>query len=426
MAWRMSSYRLLTGLLSPLVPLWLHWRRMHGKEDPQRLRERFGYPSQPRPPGTLLWMHAASVGEANSILPLIHKIRERLPEVKLLLTTGTVTSARLMQSRLPKDAIHQYVPVDTPRAVERFIRHWHPDVAFWVESEFWPNLVLTADDYECFMGIVNARMSERSLQSWRRRPELIKKMLGCFNLIFAQTGHDAGRLEALGARDVLCVGNIKYDAALLSCDEGELISLQSAVGSRPVWMAASTHPGEEALIAEAQRLIRLTRPNLLTVITPRHPGRGPEIAAELRKQWNVALRSRREPLTPETHIYIADTMGEMGLFYRLCETVFMGGSLVAHGGQNPLEPARLACAIVTGPHTHNFAEIYGEMEQIHGCLRATDARSLALQVDALLTDARGRSLMQTTVKKWVESKGGTVARLMEFIEPVLTPKRNAA
>lgn len=417
-----SSYRLLTTLAAPFLPLWLRYRSAKGKEDPKRIGERFGIASQPRPKGTLLWLHAASVGEANSLLLLIHKIRERVPALHLLLTTGTVTSAKLMQSRLPPGAIHQYVPLDTPKAVARFMRHWHPDLAFWVESELWPNMIREADAYECFMGIINARMSERSFTGWQKRPALIKDMLKRFNLIFAQSEADAKRLEALGARDVMCLGNLKYDASLLPCDENELIRMQNIIKGRPVWLAASTHPGEEEMVATAHGLLAATRPNLLTVIVPRHPERGPAIASALNK-YKTALRSAGEQPDAATQIYIADTLGELGLFYRLCETVFMGGSLVTHGGQNPLEPARLSCAIVTGPHTHNFADMYADMEKQHLMLRAANPQNLAASIGQLLSNADMRATMQQQVKKWVDSKSGTADRLMIYLDPLLQPRK---
>ncbi len=372
----LKAYATLTSVLAPLITLWLWVRRLSGKEDPKRMRERFGFASRPRPAGALLWLHAASVGEANSVLPLIDQLRERFPMFNILLTTGTVTSAQLMARRLPKDVIHQYVPVDTPQATARFMRHWMPDFAFWVESEFWPNLVLEANRSQCFMGVINARMSDRSFKSWDKYPALISAIIGAFDCVFAQSDKDATRFRALGARQVTNTGNLKYDALMLTCDEGELIRLTSAIGARPVWLAASTHPGEEEMIASAHTAIAAKHPGLLTIIAPRHPNRGPEITAALAK-YRVGVRSRKDAIAPDSEIYIADTLGELGLFYRLSETVFMGGSLVKHGGQNPLEPARLSCAIVTGPYVHNFADIYQEMEKTGAAITVKNADALA-------------------------------------------------
>jgi 3-deoxy-D-manno-octulosonic-acid transferase len=417
-------YRAFSIVFAPFVPLWLTLRKMKGKEDASRFHERFGIASAPRPLGTLIWIHAASIGEANSVLALIGKMRERFPDLHILLTTGTVTSAQLMDRRLPKGVTHQYVPVDTPEATGRFMRFWRPDIAVWVESEFWPNLVRSANDWECFMGVINARMSKRSFAFWKRAPSFIARMLSCFDFLFAQSEDDKARLLALGAREVECLGNIKYDSELLPCNESDLLALRTQIGERPLWLAASTHPGEEGMVAAAHELLAATRGSLLTVIVPRHPERGKDIAAELAKTHSVALRSRKDAVTPKTSFYIADTLGELGLFYRLCDIAFMGGSLVEHGGQNPLEPARLACAILTGPHTGNFHDIFLDMERSRACLRVKSPESLASQVDMLLNNPSAAQAIQAQAKQWVESQSGASDRLLAAIGPIFSlPKK---
>lgn len=423
-----KAYRVLTSALSPLMPLWLLLREAKGKEDKTRRHERFGIATLKRPPGRLVWLHAASVGEANSVLLLIEKIRTQFPALQILLTTGTVTSARLMRKRLPGGVIHQYVPIDTPDATERFIAHWLPDVALWVESEFWPNLVRAADEYQCFMGVINARMSERSFASWKKHPAFIHSMLTRFNCVYAQSEGDASRLQGLGAKNVECLGNIKYDASLLPCDEAELAHLKNVIGTRPVWLAASTHPGEEEQIMQTHMLLAATRPTLLTIIVPRHPERGTDIAQSVSKQATVALRSRKETLTANTAIYVADTLGELGLFYRLSERVFMGGSLVKQGGQNPLEPARLSCAVLTGPHTHNFSDIYKDMETAKACLIAKSPANLAALLDSLFNTPATASQMQDRARCWVESKGGATDKILASLTPILgwTPREKSA
>ncbi len=410
-----NLYRLATFTASPFIPLWLQIRRLRGKEDASRAHERFGIAGYKRPLGTLVWLHAASVGEANSVLHLIRLLRERFSDIPLLLTTGTVTSAQLMKSRLPQGVMHQYVPIDTPQATERFMRHWRPDIALWVESEFWPNLIDAANRWQCFMGVINARLSERSFRFWQKYPAMITPMLSAFDIMFAQSDEDATRLKTLGAKHISCVGNLKYDAALLPCDEAVLTALKAKIGARPVWLAASTHPGEEALVEKAHALLAQTRPDLLTIIVPRHPKRGEEIYMEIGRRNGVALRSKKHDITPETAFYIADTLGELGLFYRLCETVFMGGSLVRHGGQNPLEPARLSCAILTGPHTDNFSIMYDDMVQAGACIRVRNAEDLAAQAG----NAMGNSPMRKKAKQFVEAKSGTAERLLAKFEPIL-------
>ena len=416
-----NKYFMLTSALEPFIKIWLRIRLLKGKEDPRRFGERFGKTKKKRPKGMLMWFHAASVGEANSVLLLISQIQKQYPQYKILLTTGTVTSARLMEKRLPKDVIHQYVPVDTPDATRKFIYHWKPDIAFWVESEIWPNLVYTTHESGCMMIMINARMSRKSYQSWKRYPDMIRELLRCFDYIFAQSDIDAVRLQALSRTEVFCFGNLKYDAALLSCNENELAALQAAIGSRPVWLAASTHEGEEEMIATAHSILVRRRANLLTIIVPRHPERGDKIAAMLRKKGQVAQRSKKQPIAPYIQYYVADTMGELGLFYRLSEIVFMGGSLIPHGGQNPLEPARLSCAIITGEHTLNFFDIYKDMLDVSAVVRATSDINLAAVVDNLFNNGEVRNNLQTAAKGWIDYNSGALKHLMEMLEPVFDP-----
>lgn len=419
---RYSFYRFATDLLSPLVTGWLLWRRACGKEDRARFSERFGHPSQPRPEGTLLWLHAASVGEANSVLLLIERLRARFPAINLLLTTGTVTSAQLMQKRLPPQVIHQFAPVDTPAATQRFLRHWKPDIAFWVESEFWPNLVMAARARGCFMTVINGRMSRRSYRGWQRwGTRMMFDMMSCFEVAFAQSEDDGLRLRALGLYDVRYEGNLKFDADLLPCDEAVLFSLQQTLGNRPAWLAASTHDGEEALVAQAHTQLSATQPNLLTIVVPRHPQRGGAIAQLLANHGTVGLRSRGDTITPGTQFYIADTLGELGLFYRLCDIVFIGGSLVPHGGQNPLEAARLRCAVLTGPHTHNFADMVEDMQNAGALLRVGNAAQLADTVGKLITHPDDIAQLQIITRRWLADKGGAAERILNTLAPIFVP-----
>ncbi|MHA1568070.1 MAG: 3-deoxy-D-manno-octulosonic acid transferase, partial [Alphaproteobacteria bacterium] len=321
-------YRCAAEAAAPLIAVLLKRRRAAGKEDATRFEERRGIASLPRPNGPLVWIHAASVGEAVSML----SIAERLPP-HLLVTTGTVTSARLLAQRLPDGALHQYVPVDRIAWVRRFLDHWRPDLALWMESELWPNLVGETRRRGVPMVLLNARMSERSYRRWRWAPGLARDLLAGFALCLAQSETAAARLAALGAVNVKTAGNLKFAAAALPADETELARLGPAFADRPRWLAVSTHPGEEVLAGTVHRALAARRPALLTVIVPRHPSRGPEVANALRAQGHaVALRSAGETVMPATAIYVADGMGELGLFFRLVDTVFVGGSLVPHGG----------------------------------------------------------------------------------------------
>jgi 3-deoxy-D-manno-octulosonic-acid transferase len=380
-------YRVVTWLLTPLAIAYLRYRRRRGKEHPIRFAERQGVASLARPRGPLVWIHAASVGEATAMSGLIERLLASRPELEILVTTGTVSSARLLEDRLPERARHQFAPADLPHWVARFLNHWRPDLALWVESELWPNLVLATHARGIPMALVNARLSARSYRRWRRWPGLIGPVLSAFDLCLAQDQQQAERFRSLGARDVAVVGDLKAAAAALPCAPAELMQLRGSVGSRPLWLAASTHPGEEEIAARVHRHLAPTHPGLLTIIVPRHPARRDRIAAMLTAQGlRIAGRSTGEPLTRQTDVYLADTMGELGLFYRLAGIVFIGGSLVAKGGHNPFEAARLDCAILHGPDMSNCAGMAAALAAAGASETVTGVETLARTVSALLAD----------------------------------------
>lgn len=413
-------YRILTLLATPFVHLLLLGRRLAGKEHPARMPERFGKAGFPRPQGALIWLHAASVGEAHSVVPLIRQLLERFPQASVLLTTGTVTSAKLMDEKLPERAYHQFVPVDTWPAVRRFLRHWKPDMAVWTESEIWPNLIMLTHARGCPMALLNARMSLRSYHLWTRFPGVIRPLVRAFALVCPQSEQDAEHYAAFGARNMQMLGNLKHDAPPLPADSKEMAALLAQIGDRPVWVASSTHNGEEALVAEVHARLAAEHPQLLTLIVPRHANRGGKIAEELAAGGlDVALRSRGDAITETTDIYVADTMGELGIFYRVAGIVFIGGSLVPHGGQNPLEPARLDCALLTGPHTGNFSAICTELESRKALLRVQDAEELAAEVHSLLRDHARQEALAQTAQRLATGKQGVLAQVMGALEPLL-------
>jgi 3-deoxy-D-manno-octulosonic-acid transferase len=381
-------YRLITTLGAPAIHLYLRKRLAEGKEDAERFPERLGRASRPRPAGPLVWLHAASVGESLSVLPLIERLLSEHPTLSLLMTTGTVSSAQMMAERLPPRALHQYVPVDRIGFVRRFLDHWRPDLALWTESEFWPNLVSETHRRGIPMVLVNGRVSPRSFAGWQKARGLIAELLANFSLCLGQTEEDAARLRHLGAPSALSLGNIKFAVPPLPVDAAEHERLTRLLAERPRWLAASTHSGEEDIIGRAHRVVAARHPGLLTIIVPRHPERGAEIAALLGSQrLAVARRSLGEAPSASTDIYVADTMGELGLFYRLTEIAFLGKSLVPLGGQNPLEALRLGTAVLHGPHMANFDQITHDMAA-HGCaIEVPDEAALAAAVGALLTDA---------------------------------------
>jgi 3-deoxy-D-manno-octulosonic-acid transferase len=415
-----SAYCAATAVAAPLVRCYLRARSRRGKEDRERIAERYGIASVERPRGTMIWIHAASVGEAHSVLALIERIIEQLPGIEILLTTGTVTSARLLAGRLPHCVRHQFVPVDLPRAVDGFLDHWRPDLAIWVESELWPNLVLGTRRRGIPMLLLNGRLSTRSFRRWRRMPGLIRPVLQAFALCLAQDEQQAVRFRALGARDAASVGDLKSAAASLAADQEELAVLQSRIGDRPVWIAASTHPGEEEIAAAAHIRVAREHSRLLTIIAPRHPARGAMIAEMLRKEGlKIARRSCGEGLAADTEIYLADTLGELGLMFRVTEIVFIGGSLGAKGGHNPFEAARLGCAVLHGGDMSNCAGMAASLDRAGAALMVCDAGSLAQAVARLLGDPGERRARANAAARVAAAGSGVLDKVLDRLAPWL-------
>ena len=419
-------YTQLTRSLTPILRLYL-WRRVGlGKEDPARLSERFGKPSLLRPDGPLVWAHAASVGEAISILPLLEALHTRRPDLQLLITTGTVTSARLLADRMSAGLIHQFVPIDIPNAVNFFLDYWRPDCVLWTESEFWPNLLTQINHRNIPIALINGRMSARSFTAWNRnnwRRTLIQSLLQNFILCLAQGKQDAARLHDLGQLKVHQVGNLKFAVPALPTDLAVFAEMQALIGHRPLWLAASIHPGEILPVLTAHARLCKDYPDLLTIIVPRHPVRGNDFVTEARtfyKSGAVWQRSHGENITPDGGgIYIADTMGELGLWYRLASIVFMGGSLINHGGQNPIEAAKLEAAILHGPHMENFAEIVTALKECGGAWQVADGAALVEALAVLLTDNSIRSRLIVAAQHYVNQETQVLENIMTLLDPLL-------
>lgn len=415
-------YRGLTRCGTPLAGQFLKWRLKRGKEDLDRIVERRGVPSQGRPPGPLIWVHAASVGEVLSIFSLIERIRAR--GIAVLLTSGTVTAAQIAEQRLPPGVIHQFVPMDLPHFVESFFDHWQPNLALIAESEFWPNLIVEGRRRGIPFVIVNGRLSDRSFGRWRLARRTAAALLSRIDLCLAQDSTIGDRFEALGAQRVIVTGNLKFDVPPPPADPLALGALQRAVRNRPVVLAASTHAGEEGIVIDAHLRLRRVVPELLTIIAPRHPERGVQVT-DLAEQLGAVtvMRSRGHLPDRGTEIYVADTIGELGLFYRIAPIVFMGGSLVRHGGQNPIEPAKLDSAILHGPHVGNFASIYSQLNRTRGAATVTGPESLAKSIALLLDDPELVKSMAVSAKTTVERLGGALDRTVAAIEPYLVQMR---
>jgi 3-deoxy-D-manno-octulosonic-acid transferase len=415
-------YQWASAAGSPAAPHVLARRLSRGKEHPERLAERRGEATLKRPKGPLVWVHGASVGEMLAAVPLIERLRAQ--DFAVLVTSGTVSSAVLAEQRLPDGALHQFIPLDAPRFVRRFLDHWRPDLALFVESDLWPNLILSCADRRIPMIVINGRLSERSFSRWQRVPGVIAALLSCFDLCLTQSATDAERYAQLGAPRVTSTGNLKLDVPAPPVDQAALQRLKDIIGTRPVVAAASTHPGEESAIIAAHRQLRAKFPSLLTVIAPRHPARGESIA-EIAKIAGlaVALRSRRAQPMPDIGIYVADTLGELGLIYRVAPIVFMGGSLASHGGQNPIEAIRLGAAVLHGPHVWNFAEIYATLDEAHGAKLVGDEAALTAQLGEWLANAAARKAAADAASDTVGRLGGALKRTLAALDPYLMQLR---
>jgi 3-deoxy-D-manno-octulosonic-acid transferase len=358
----LAAYRMATYAAEPFAPLLLRARAKRGKEDPARLTERLGYAALPRPAGPLVWLHGVSVGEALSLLPLIEDLCYARPDLSVLVTSGTRTAAALLARRLPGRAMHQYLPVDGPKAARRFFDHWRPDLGVFVESELWPNLLWEARTRGVRMALLSAKLSDRSLRHWMRFSAAARALYSAFQLVLAQDEHAVARLEGLGV-EVAGVADLKFGAASLPFDEATLRALRSQIAGRPVILAASTHPGEDVLILSRFAALledpQVAARSPLLAIAPRHPERGPQIAALAADDaLTVSLQSAGQPVA-DAQVRVADAIGELGAWYRAASLAIVCGSLVEGvGGHNPLEPARIGCPIISGPHIDNWRSAY--------------------------------------------------------------------
>lgn len=417
-------YRQTTRLSKPLLKRLLAARVRRGKEDHERLNERFGVASRPRPDGALIWLHAASVGEAQSLLRLVDILLKSDPDLKVLMTTGTVTSARILEHRLdPARAVHQYIPLDHPDWTRRFLDHWKPQLVLWAESELWPNMLSGLAKRDIPAALVNARLSPKSYAGWKKIRKTAARLLDSFHLILTQTDEDTQRFRDLGARSVITVGNIKYAANPLPVDQHDFNRIQTATNHRPRWIFASTHDGEEDLAAEIHKTLAAEFPGLLTIIVPRHPERGQAIADDLALSGITIQRravDKDSGIMPDTGLYIADTLGELGLFYALGPIAVIGRSfsLDGGGGHNPIESALLGCATLTGPNVQNLTAIYDDMERSSAVIRVPTPETLCDALRGLLANPDDCAHLQKNGLSWARNRAGVLGPLLRELEPV--------
>jgi len=415
----LSAYRFGGIAVYPLIGPYLAVRAAKGKEDSARKLERSGYASANRPQGPLIWFHAASVGETSAVIPLIREIRRR--DIHVILTTGTITSAKVAHERLGQDVIHQYVPLDLRPAIRRFLDYWQPDCAIFAESEIWPTTVTELGRRRIPQILVNARISDRSYARWSKHPSLAEALFENLALVVAQSDLDAERFRDLGALQVLKSGNLKVDTDAPSYDAPTLAGYMKQIGDRKTWAAVSTFEGEEGAAASVHTMLK-EHNGQLTIIVPRHPERCDAIEAMLVEQGlKVARRTRNDILSADVDVFLGDTIGEMGLYLRMTEVAFMGKSLFNEGGQNPLEPAMLGCAILTGGHVQNFRDAYQVLARRGSARMVRDTEMLARGVHYLLTNDASRRNMIDAGFVAVHEMRGALAATVKGLEPYINP-----
>lgn len=411
-------YNALITILYPLViKRYINKRKENGKEDVKRFNERVGRPTMKRPEGKLIWLHGASVGESVSMLPLIQRVLDSYPDAHVMVTTGTVTSADVMQKRLPERAFHQFIPIDNPIFTTRFVKHWHPDVALWFESELWPAMLSSIKRKNIPLILINGRISNKSFKRWQQFDFICKELLSCFTLCLGQSEEDAYRLRVLGAANSICLGNLKYAGLPLPIDEVKREEFVSQTQNRRIWLASATHDDEEVRIAKIHKRLKEKFPNLLTVIAPRHPQRGEDIQKKINNlELKTALRSRNEKITPQTDVYIADTIGEMGIWYDVINIVFIGGSLIPHGGQNFMEPSRVRDAVIVGPHMHNFTDAMNRAKKADAIIQITDTEELQDMITQLFENKELLDAKRSLAYNWATSEAKVLEGIMDKVK----------
>ncbi len=420
---KLFLYRFLMYILKPFVRPVLFVRRLKGFEtkDKNRKMERFGFPSVKRPDGNVIWFNASSVGESNSIIPVIDEILKKYPDSFILVTTTTLTAAENMAKKLSnRNAVHQFLPIDRSAYVNRFFDYWKPTLGFFVDSDFWPNLILSAKAHNVPLVLLNGRVSDKSFTKWKNNLPFIKPLSSVFEFSFGKSEDDCKKLSVMGFKNPVCVGNLKYAVPPLSYDKEELKKLSSEIGKRHLFVVSSTHPGEEELCLSAFMTIKQRFPDCLMVIAPRHPARGGEIKLLVESNGlKAALRSDGKKIEKDTDVYVANTMGELGLFYELSDVAFVGGSLVKWGGHNPMEPARLHNVVLSGKYVHNFQETYDLLKAEKAVVMVNDEKDLASKVKGFFENPDVQKDYMSRAFYVAEREANVLSRVMEKISPIL-------
>ena len=391
-------YRILINLILLLSPIIILIRLLQIKEDPLRFKEKLGFYSKKKLKGKLIWFHGASVGEILSVIPLIEKLEKNKQIKQILITSNTLSSSKILSRLKLKKTIHQFLPIDTDYNTNKFLSYWDPSIAIFIDSEIWPNLITNIKKKSISLMLINARITKKSFTKWNFFPSSAKKLFQNFDMCLSSSLESKNYLKLLGAKKISYIGNLKFTQSEKTADELSS-NIKKFFLTRKIWCASSTHELEEKICANIHKKLKIKYKNLLTVIIPRHIHRTKKIIKEIKElNLKIHLHDSRKKIDEETDIYLVNSFGQTQSFFKACKTVFLGGSIIEHGGQNPLEAAKYGCQILHGPNVWNFKEIYNLLE-VHGMSnKITTTKQLSLKVEQIFNSKKNSKKLQLKIK----------------------------
>ena len=391
-------YRILINLILLLSPIIILIRLLQIKEDPLRFKEKLGFYSKKKLKGKLIWFHGASVGEILSVIPLIEKLEKNKQIRQILITSNTLSSSKILSRLKLKKTIHQFLPIDTDYNTNKFLSYWDPSIAIFIDSEIWPNLITNIKKKSISLMLINARITKKSFTRWNFFPSSAKKLFQNFDMCLSSSLESKNYLKLLGAKKISYIGNLKFTQSEKTADELSS-NIKKFFLTRKIWCASSTHELEEKICANIHKKLKIKYKNLLTVIIPRHIHRTKKIIKEIKElNLKIHLHDSRKKIDKETDIYLVNSFGQTQSFFKACKTVFLGGSIIEHGGQNPLEAAKYGCQILHGPNVWNFKEIYNLLE-VHGVSnKITTTKQLSLKVEQIFNSKKNSKKLQLKIK----------------------------
>tara|TARA_B100000767_G_C19724085_1_gene518656 strand:+ start:16 stop:1266 length:1251 start_codon:yes stop_codon:yes gene_type:complete len=392
-------YRILTNLVLFISPFIIILRLFKKKEDLIRFKEKFCFFTKKKLKGKLIWFHGASVGEILSIIPLVEKLEKNKEISQILITSNTLSSSKILSNLKSKKIVHQFFPIDTFHYNKKFLNYWKPSVAVFIDSEIWPNMIINIKKKPISLILLNARITEKSFKRWKILPSVAKILFNKFDICLSSSLKSTKYLKSLGAEKIKYIGNLKFSQTEKNQDILKM-KTKRFFSSKRIWCAASTHDTEEKICALVHKKLKKKNKNLLTIIIPRHINRTEKIITELKKlQLNVHVHESKNKINPKTDIYLVNSYGKTKPFFKVCKTVFLGGSLIRHGGQNPLEAARYGCKILHGPNNWNFHEIYELLNKYKVSSETKNIKQLSNKVNIMLTKKNSSKNIESKIKK---------------------------